>query len=153
MPGTELSDRAARPLILRAEPAAMTQEYTNWSGSISFIPAEIARPANERAVQRLIRGVRRRGGRLRPVGTGHSSTPILSTEDTLVSIERMTGVVDVDTRRQRARVLPGTGLRTLGEQLAPGGLAMENLGDVDYQSIAGAISTGTHGSGVRLGNL
>ena len=131
----------------------MTQKYTNWSGSISFTPAETEQPASEKAVQRLVRTVRRRGGRLRPVGSGHSSTPILNTEDTLVSLERMTGVVSADSARGRARVMPGSGLRDLGEQLCPQELSMENLGDVDYQSIAGAVSTGTHGSGVRLGNL
>ncbi len=90
---------------------------------------------------------------MRPVGSGHSSTPILTTEDTLVSLDKLTGVVAADPGQSRAQVLPGTKLRVLGAELAEHGLAMENLGDVDYQAIAGALSTGTHGSGITLGNL
>ncbi|WP_022872598.1 D-arabinono-1,4-lactone oxidase [Nesterenkonia alba] len=131
----------------------MAETYTNWSGSIRFTPRRYAAPGSSRAVQRLVRRARRRGETLRPVGSGHSSTPILTTEDTLVSLDKLTGVVAADPGQSRAQVLPGTKLRVLGAELAEHGLAMENLGDVDYQAIAGALSTGTHGSGITLGNL
>ncbi len=129
----------------------MAGTFTNWSGSVEFTPADRKRPKSARAVARLVRRVREAGGVIRPVGSGHSSQPLFSTEDTLVSLERLSGVTGVSGNR--AEVLPGTGLRDLGEQLAGHGLAMENLGDVDYQSIAGAIGTATHGSGITLGNL
>jgi FAD/FMN-containing dehydrogenase len=131
----------------------VTQEFRNWSGSISFTPETIAAPKNTSQLLTLVKRAGQRGSTVRPVGSGHSSTPIFSTEDILLSLDHMTGVVEVDAEAGWAKVLPGTGLRDLGEQLAQHGVAMENLGDVDYQSIAGAISTGTHGSGITLGNL
>lgn len=131
----------------------MAETFTNWSGSICFTPAHHAAPSNAEEIAELVTAARGRGATVRPVGSGHSSVPIFNTSDTLVSLENLTGVIEADSQRQQARVLPGTGLRDLGGQLAEHGLAMENLGDVDYQAIAGAIGTGTHGSGVRLGNL
>lgn len=77
----------------------------------------------------------------------------MSTDDVLVSMDRMSGVVEADPHMRWAKILPGTGLSDLGAELERHGLAMENLGDVDYQTIAGALGTGTHGSGVTLGNL
>lgn len=126
---------------------------TNWSGSVSCAPSARTRPKRTSDVARLVRRARNDGITVRPVGSAHSSVPLFTTEDTLVSLERMTGVVETDPQARTARVLPGTGLRELGEELAERGLAMQNLGDVDYQAIAGAISTGTHGSGITLGNL
>lgn len=125
----------------------------NWSGSISFTPQKVARPTDEADVIRLVRRARRRGRGVRPIGSGHSSTPLMSTDDVLVSMDRMSGVVEADPHMRWAKVLPGTGLSDLGAELERHGLAMENLGDVDYQTIAGALGTGTHGSGVTLGNL
>lgn len=87
------------------------------------------------------------------MGSGHSSTPVVATDDMLVSLERLRGVVCHDVGSGLATVLPGIGLSDLGAELADVGLAMENLGDVDYQAIAGAIGTGTHGTGETLGNL
>ena len=75
------------------------------------------------------------------------------TDDVLVSVDDMAGVVASDSEKGLATVLPGTGLSDLGGELAKSGLAMMNYGDVDYQTIAGSISTGTHGSGKRFGNL
>ncbi len=131
----------------------MADTFTNWSGSITFTPDRAAEPRSEREVVRSVKKARRQGRGVRPVGSGHSSTPLMNTEDVLVSLDRMAGVVEADPEQGWAKVLPGTGLRALGEELAGHGLAMENLGDVDYQAIAGAIGTGTHGSGITLGNL
>lgn len=131
----------------------MVQEFRNWSGSISCTPATIAAPKSVKQLRAVVTRAASRGATVRPVGSGHSSTPIFSTADVLLSLDKLTGVTEVDAEAGWAKVLPGTGLRDLGEQLAQHGLAMENLGDVDYQSIAGAVSTGTHGSGITLGNL
>ena len=127
--------------------------FSNWSGSVSFTPHEIVHPADEDEVVDRVRRAAEEGTRIRPVGTGHSSSKIMVTPDTLMSLDHLTGVTDHDTDVLRAKVLPGTGLEDLGEQLAEHGLAMENLGDVDYQAIAGAVGTGTHGTGERMGNL
>lgn len=139
----------------------MADMWSNWSGSVSFTPAGIARPRSAGDVAKLIRRAGRSGTGVRPVGSGHSSTPIMATDHTLISLDRLTGVQEISGGSGPhaaedppwARVLPGTGLSDLGAQLAGQGLGMENLGDVDYQAIAGAIGTGTHGTGESLGNL
>ena len=79
--------------------------------------------------------------------------PVMTTDDVMLSVDDMRVVVSADPEAGLARVLPGTGLADLGAELAEHGLGMKNLGDVDYQSIAGAVGTGTHGTGTRLGNL
>src|SRR5258708_20038580 len=70
-----------------------------------------------------------------------------------MSLEQMQGIEALDTSRGTATVWGGTWLRNLGNALFEHGLAQENLGDIDEQSISGAISTGTHGTGVRFGSL
>lgn len=131
----------------------MSEKFRNWSGSIEFTPAARVSPHSPAEIAELIKQAAPADGPVRPVGSGHSSQPIFNTTGTLVSLENLSGLIDVDREHARARVRPGTGLRELGEKLAEHNLAMQNLGDVDYQSIAGAIGTGTHGSGSTLGNL
>ncbi|MEV2238277.1 D-arabinono-1,4-lactone oxidase [Micromonospora sp. NPDC049891] len=131
----------------------MTREWRNWSGSIRFTPRGILEPADESEVVQLVRRARDAGGTLRPVGSGHSSSPLVRTDGFLVSVDRLAGVLSHDAERGRATVGAGTRLEDLGEGLFDAGLAMENLGDVDYQTIAGATATGTHGTGPRFGNL
>ncbi|WP_344229367.1 D-arabinono-1,4-lactone oxidase [Citricoccus alkalitolerans] len=110
-------------------------------------------PADEVDVARLVRQARSGGQALRPLGSGHSSSALVATDGALVSLDRLSGVVSTDPHRGLATVLPGTGLADLGSALAEAGLGLENFGDVDYQAIAGAIATGTHGTGRDLGNL
>ncbi|PZG22039.1 oxidoreductase [Micromonospora craterilacus] len=129
----------------------MTRPFVNWSGSVSFTPGDYAEPAGEDEVRDLVLRARESGSTLRPVGSGHSSSPLVRTDGTLVSLDRMAGVIGQDG--ERATAWGGSRLKALGEGLYDAGLAMENLGDVDYQSIAGATATGTHGTGIGFGNL
>lgn len=129
------------------------ERFVNWSGSVRFDAAQLRQPSSEDEVAALVRETAERGGKLRPVGSGHSSTPLAETTDTLVSLDAISGLEAADAGAGTATVLPGTGLSDLGSALAGHDLAMENLGDVDYQTIAGAIGTGTHGTGRNLGNL
>ncbi|MDG4795838.1 D-arabinono-1,4-lactone oxidase [Micromonospora sp. WMMD1082] len=130
----------------------MSRPFVNWSGSLTFTPSGYAEPADEDEVRELVLRARESGTTLRPVGSGHSSSPLVRTDDgILVSLDRMGGVVD--QAGERATVRGGSRLKALGEGLYEAGLAMDNLGDVDYQSIAGATATGTHGTGLGFGNL
>lgn len=117
--------------------------WHNWCGAVACRPHGIERPADEDGVRAAIAAAHERGGVVRPVGAGHSFTPLCATGDTLLSLDRMAGV----------RVGAGTRLGALNRELAEQGLAMANLGDIDVQAIAGAIATGTHGTGAGLGNL
>jgi FAD-linked oxidoreductase len=101
----------------------------------------------------IVRECRERGCGLRVVGAGHSFTPLAWTDGVLVSLDRYTGLEHVDPAAAQATARAGTQIKALGELLFAHGLGQANLGDVDVQSIAGAISTGTHGSGATLGSI
>jgi FAD-linked oxidoreductase len=124
----------------------------NWSRLVRFTPARVERPADVAGIVAAVRGSAGGAG-LRVVGGAHSFTPLIETEGTLVSLDRFQGVDAVDRAAGRAVVRGGTRLRRLNADLAAAGVALENLGDIDRQSIAGAVSTGTHGTGLSLGSL
>ncbi|MBF5045828.1 FAD-binding protein [Aggregicoccus sp. 17bor-14] len=127
--------------------------WRNWSGSVVAHPAEVHRPDSLEALQQVVRGAAARGLCVRVAGSGHSFTPLVATDAVLLSLERLTGLERVDRERCEATVWAGTPLHVLGRLLAAEGLAMENLGDIDRQSLAGALSTGTHGTGLGFGSL
>jgi len=127
--------------------------WHNWSGSVQCKPRQIAKPANIDALVRIIKACNSDNRHVRVVGSGHSFTPLVQTNDVLMSLKYIQGIEEIDTKRSTVTVLAGTQLNTLGEALYARGLAQENLGGIDVQSVAGAISTGTHGTGVRFGTL
>ena len=116
-------------------------------------PQEILFPKNESEVQAIVRQAQKDGRKIRVVGAGHSFTPLIKTDQLIVSLDELSGIVSVDKEKQQAVVWAGTRLKELGALLFENGLAMENLGDIDVQSVAGALSTGTHGCGIELGVL
>lgn len=128
----------------------MAISYKNWSGSVEFNPATILAPTSEAEIQQLVQESQKSGRKIRLIGSGHSFTPLIRTGQTLVSLDKYQGLESVDKENKRATALAGTKLRFLGEKLFEQGLAQENMGDIDVQSIAGAISTGTHGTGANL---
>jgi len=130
-----------------------TLHWSNWSGSVKSQPRQIVRPRDIDELARLVREYGREGRHARVAGAGHSFTPIAQSDDVLLSLDEMQGIESVDTENQTAVVWGGTKLKALGESLYERGLAQENLGDIDAQSIAGAISTGTHGTGAQFGTL
>ncbi len=130
-----------------------TERWSNWSGSVKSVPRQVVRPSNIDELARLVREYGRDGRHVRVVGAGHSFTPLVQSDDVMVSLNEMQGVESVDTTAGRATVLGGTRLKKLGDTLFEHGMAQENLGDIDVQSISGAIGTGTHGTGVRFGTL
>ncbi|GAB3972578.1 FAD-binding protein [Plantactinospora veratri] len=131
----------------------MGREWRNWSGSLRFTPREYASPEDEDAVRALVERARQTSTTLRPVGSGHSSSPLVRTDDVLVSLAGLPRTVRRHDDPHLATVGAGVPLGELGEALYEAGLAMDNLGDVDVQSIAGATATGTHGTGLEFGNL
>jgi FAD/FMN-containing dehydrogenase len=131
----------------------MPTEWVNWSGSLRFTPAQITRPTDEGELITLVRRAAEAGRTIRPVGSGHSATGLLATDDVLVTFEHFQGIVATDQDRCQATVRAGTTLEVLGRDLARVGLDFPNLGDVATQTIAGVIATGTHGSGRDLHNL
>ena len=90
---------------------------------------------------------------MRVAGAGHSFSDIACSDGLMLSLERLAAILDIDPSSGLVRVQAGITIRELSRRLIPHGLALENLGDVDVQSIAGAISTATHGTGARLRNI
>lgn len=127
--------------------------WRNWSGSVEARPAHFHRPCDVDELAAVVRGVHARGGRLRAVATGHSSNEQLVADDTMVCTLGLAGVERVDANAREAVVMAGTPLEDLGRELYTHDLALPNYGDVATQTIGGAISTGTHGSGIGQRNL
>src|SRR5208283_5770835 len=80
-------------------------------------------------------------------------TPIVATSGLLLSLKNMQGVAGADLARKRVTVRAGTKIGDIGRALKAIGLSLANQGDIDAQAIAGALSTGTHGTGIGLGCL
>jgi FAD/FMN-containing dehydrogenase len=131
----------------------MPHEWSNWSGSVSCRPAELLAPASEDEVTAMVRRSGADGKVVRVAGAGHSFTPLCASDDVVVSLERLSGIESVDVKGRRAWIRGGTKIHDIGGPLAEHGLALENQGDVDVQAIAGAVSTGTHGTGPTLGSI
>ncbi|HET6967213.1 MAG TPA: D-arabinono-1,4-lactone oxidase [Ornithinibacter sp.] len=124
--------------------------WHNWSGTVVAHPAEVRRVATVEGVVDAVRTAARRGLGVRVAGSGHSFTPLVATDGLLLHVDGLTGVVSVDAPRSRVRVRAGTPLHLLNPALQEVGLALPNLGDIDRQTISGAVATGTHGTGTRL---
>lgn len=128
-------------------------EWSNWSGRQRSTPALVLAPASE---AELVAAVTRAGELsvpLRAVGASHSHSRVAATDGVLVTLDDWTGVIDVDTDAMTATLRSGSRIFELGEPLHAAGVALRNQGDIDRQSIAGATSTGTHGTGPTLQNL
>lgn len=135
------------------ERGSAPERWRNWSGRQRATPNTVARPATGVAVRHAVADAVRMGRRIKPVGAGHSFTAIACADDILLDLRDWTGVVAHDAVRHRVTVRSGTRLWQLWPELDRLGLAMANLGDIDRQSIAGAIATGTHGTGAAYGSL
>lgn len=121
--------------------------WRNWSGGVRANPQSRLSPNDEAGVVDAVQSCLRDGRQLRVVGAGHSFTPVAVSDHTMLSLDHLNGLVSVDLAQKRGEVQAGTRLGMLGDLLHQKGLGQENLGDIDVQSIAGAISTGTHGTG------
>jgi L-gulono-1,4-lactone dehydrogenase len=142
----------ARPMA-RAGRGDGGGEWANWAGDQSCRPARIVRPADRDELAEAIAAATAAGQKVRVAGSGHSFTEAALTDGTMVRVEGLSGVIDADPGSGLVKVGGGTVLAELNDELASLGLAMENLGDIDRQTIAGAISTGTHGTGAKLRNI
>lgn len=130
-----------------APPLPRPFRWKNWSEVQQCQAQSLATPADEQALVDLLRNA---GSTVRCVGAGHSFTPLVPTNGTIVSLERLSGVLSHDKAAMTATLRAGTRLAAISRQLDGFGLALRNLPDIDMQSLAGAISTGTHGTGANL---
>ena len=133
--------------------ASMTTTWTNWSGLQKCSPAAVEHPATDTELTALVKTAGTAGHTVKVVGAGHSFTDIACTDGYQVHLDRYNRVITADADSGVVRVQAGITLQKLNRELDIHGLALPNLGDIAYQSISGAISTATHGTGIKLGGL
>lgn len=136
-----------------AAPYVTSQPWTNWSELASSTPAFTVTPRTDDEVVDTVRFAIDNKLPIRPIGTGHSWTALCATEGVQIDLTGLKGIRVVDRDRKRVAVKAGTSIFELGEALWDEGFSLKNQGDIDVQTVAGAASTGTHGSGIELGIL
>ena len=127
--------------------------WTNWAGNQSCAPTSIRRPTSEAELVAIVKEAANNGTRVKCVGAGHSFTPIACTDGVLADLSGYGRVLSHDPGARTVAVQAGITLSALCDELDQRGLALENMGDIGYQSIAGATATATHGTGWHFGNI
>ena len=127
--------------------------WSNWAGNQVARPLSIERPVDASGLAEIVRLAADRNETVKVVGSGHSFTSTALTSGRLIQIDRLSGIYSIDREKCQVTVGAGTTLNDLNRMLAAEGLAMANLGDIAYQTVAGAISTSTHGTGKNLTGL
>ncbi|WP_337271427.1 D-arabinono-1,4-lactone oxidase [Oryzifoliimicrobium ureilyticus] len=140
--------RGPKRLLTDFQPIEGPQVWRNWAGTVESKVEQIPRPLTE---EQLGNAVLNAPAPLRPVGSGHSFTPLVATTGTILDLSAFSGLIDHNEAECTATIGAGTKLCDLTRMLAGLGQALPNMGDIDQQSVAGALATATHGSGLTLG--
>lgn len=141
-----------------AESSSMTAKagkdtWRSWGGNLTVKPAVIVRPENTDQVEQVLRDAAAQGLRVRPAGSGQSFSPLVPTSDVLLDATALSGLSSIDTEKQQVTVFGGTTIQQICQILEDHGLALANMPDFTGQTIAGAIATGTHGTGLGQPSL
>jgi len=128
-------------------------DWSNWSGRHRARVKQLHHLRSEADAVAVAADASQRGLRIRAAGTGHSHAPLIPNDDIIVDTSGLAGVQTIDHASHRAWIGAGTKIVALGAPLHAAGLALANQGDIDQQAIAGAVGTGTHGTGIALRNL
>ncbi|MFJ9032284.1 D-arabinono-1,4-lactone oxidase [Streptomyces sp. NPDC102274] len=124
-----------------------TRTWRNWAGTVTARPARVVSPASVEELTETLRRAAADGLRVKAVGSGHSFTAAAATDGVLIRPDLLTGIREIDRSAGTVTVAAGTPLRRLNTALAREGLSLTNMGDIMEQTVAGATSTGTHGTG------
>lgn len=133
--------------------ATRTGVVSNWARNQRCVPDAVHQPSSTEEVARIVRMAHEAGQRVKVIGAGHSFTAAAMTDGVMLRLDNMSQILNVDREAGQVHVQAGATLHHFCRELHEYGLALPNLGDIDVQSIAGAISTATHGTGIGLGNL
>lgn len=131
----------------------MTEQSRNWAQNQTWRPGRVVRPRSPEEVAAVLKEAKDAGSTAKAVGSRYSFTASAATSGVQIVLDALRGIVDVDLSRQLVRVRGGMKVANLNRGLHAHGMALANLGDMDQQTVAGAIATGTHGSGAKLGGL
>ncbi|KAK4051506.1 D-arabinono-1,4-lactone oxidase [Microbotryomycetes sp. JL221] len=128
-------------------------KFTNWATTFTCTPTNVFEPTTIQQVQAVVEFARRTGQTLRTSGSGHSPSDLVCTDGIVVNLDRMNKIIEVDSKACMYHVEAGMKLSALHPILREHGLAISSLGSISDQTVAGCLSTATHGSGVTFGNL
>lgn len=128
-------------------------KWENWSESYTAYPGEIYLPDSIDEVCNIVKRHMKEKRTIRVTGAAHSFSPVAMPEQSALSLHNLRGLIAVDKEQMQATFYAGTYLHEVGPLLEKHGLALINMGDIQEQSLAGAISTGTHGTGITLGSF
>ncbi|MFF4320741.1 D-arabinono-1,4-lactone oxidase [Streptomyces sp. NPDC001568] len=137
---------AQTPTVRTAGKSGPT-EWRNWAGNVRSRPTRVVTPTTVGELQEAVRRAAEQGLRVKAVGTGHSFTAAAATDGVLLRPQALAGVQEVDRAAGTVTVAAGTVLKDLNLALAAQGLSLTNMGDIMEQTVSGATSTGTHGTG------
>ncbi|MER7409296.1 MULTISPECIES: D-arabinono-1,4-lactone oxidase [Streptomyces] len=121
--------------------------WRNWAGNVTASPVRTVAPSTTEGLAEVVRRAAADGLRVKAAGTGHSFTAAAVTDGVLIRPDRLTGIRSVDRAAGTVTVAAGTPLKELNTALAAQGLSLTNMGDITEQTVSGAVSTGTHGTG------
>ena len=127
--------------------------WQNWAKNVQCNPSSIEHPETEEAVIEIIKNAAATSKRVRVAGNGHSFTELDSTSETMLQLDKLQGLLEINSEKSTAKAWAGSSIKNLNQQLFDKGYNLINLGDIDVQSIAGSTATGTHGTGLRFGNI
>lgn len=127
--------------------------WRNWAGNVTARPAREVTPASVEELSAAVRKAAADGLKVKAVGTGHSFTATAATDGVLIRPQLLTGIRNVDRANMTVTVEAGTPLKRLNLALAREGLSLTNMGDIMEQTVSGATSTGTHGTGRESGSI
>ncbi|WP_413103608.1 D-arabinono-1,4-lactone oxidase [Streptomyces sp. Inha503] len=134
-------------MAVRTVRTVRSSVWRNWAGNVMARPTRIVAPSSTQELAEMVRRATEEGLKVKAVGTGHSFTTAAATDGLLIRPDRMAGVRGLDREAGTVTVAAGTPLRQLNETLSAHGLSLVNMGDIMEQTVAGATSTGTHGTG------
>ncbi|MEU8871447.1 D-arabinono-1,4-lactone oxidase [Streptomyces javensis] len=134
-------------MAVRTVKTVRSSVWRNWAGNVMARPTRIVAPSSTQELAEMVRRATAEGLKVKAVGTGHSFTTAAATDGLLIRPDRMAGVRALDREAGTVTVAAGTTLRQLNETLSAHGLSLVNMGDIMEQTVAGATSTGTHGTG------
>ncbi len=127
--------------------------WRNWAGTETAVAAAVQQPRDTTEIAAAITWATEHGATVRARGSGHSFTAVGAAHGLALDLSRWTGIAAADLDTGEVTVRAGTTLGALNTELDRLGRALANLGDIDAQTVSGAISTGTHGTGARLGGI
>lgn len=128
-------------------------DWRNWTGYVSAIPEQKLAPQSIEELQNIVKTAVKEHKRIRVTGAAHSFSGCARPEEIAVTLHHLRGIDKVNQEAKEVTLFAGTYLHEIGDMLREHGFALENMGDIQNQSLAGSICTGTHGTGITLGSV